>query len=104
MDWESILKRRKELLAGEQGSECRWYWLSFADEKGFKGGCFVLAPGFVSAVERARDLGLSPGGEVIGIAANTAPPPEMQNRLLSEGDLEASGGAVPMRTPGNSPE
>ncbi len=56
----------------------------------------MLAPGFASAVERARDLGLNLGGEVLGLELQAAPPPEMQNRLLSKSDLEASGGAVPM--------
>jgi hypothetical protein len=90
MDREAARKWRQEL---ERGNECQWFWLSFADEDGFKGGCFVLAPGFASAVERARDLGLNPGGEVVGTPIK-APPLELQNRLLSESDLESHGGAV----------
>lgn len=96
MNREAIARRREELLAGERGKACRWFWLSFADHGGFKGGCFVLAPGFVSAVERARDLGINPGGEVVGVAVNSVPALEMQNKLLSKADLEATGGAVPM--------
>jgi hypothetical protein len=96
MDREAILKRRDQLLAEERSNECRWFYLSFADERGFKGSCFVLAPGFASAVERARALGLNPGGEVRGaeLLAGNVPPSEMQNRLLSMADLEADGGAV----------
>lgn len=93
---ERVRARRDQLLAEEAGNECRWFYLSFADEDGFKGGCFVLAPGFASAVERARALGLNPGGGVRGaeLLAGKVPPSEMQNRLLSMADLEANGGAV----------
>jgi hypothetical protein len=99
MNREAILKRRRELVAGERGNECRWFYLSFADEGGFKGGCWVLAPGFATAVERAHDLGINPGGEVRGSAAPLGVVPElkMQNRLLSMADLEADGGAVKWR-------
>jgi hypothetical protein len=94
MDREAILNRRAELLAEERNNECRWFWLSFADKAGFRGGCFVFAPGFMTAVERARALELNPGGEVVGVAVNEVPPPEWQNRLLTKADMEAGGGWV----------
>lgn len=41
------------------------YWLSFADESGNLGGCFVRANSPLEAVERAHELGVNPGGEVL---------------------------------------
>jgi hypothetical protein len=41
------------------------YWLSFADESGNLGGCFVRANSPLEAVERAHELGINPGGEVM---------------------------------------
>ena len=42
-------------------------WLSFADEKGWKGGCFIEAMDFKKAVEIATRLGVNPGGEIKGV-------------------------------------
>ncbi len=44
----------------------RWWWLSFADEDGFRGVCIVRARGLVPAIARTHLLGINPGGEVQG--------------------------------------
>lgn len=42
------------------------WWLSFADDDGFRGVALVDAEDFPSAHLRASILGLNPGGEVVG--------------------------------------
>lgn len=95
---EQLLARRNKLLLAEASKPERWWWLSFADEAGFRGGVVIRARGFVSAVELARARGLNPGGEVKGyeLDDNAQYPPErFANRLLSKEEIEAEmGGAV----------
>ena len=43
------------------------WWLSFADEDGWKGGCFIEAQHFENAVVIATGLGINPGGEIQGV-------------------------------------
>lgn len=66
------------------------YYLSFADESGFLGGVFVEAHGIITAVDKATDMGLNPGGEVM--CWGPVPPPidESMNRLLTKEEVEAS--------------
>ena len=53
----------------------RVYWLSFSGEHKFLGGCFVFvrayaggdSAGMKVAIEKARLLGINPGGEVLGV-------------------------------------
>lgn len=53
-------------------TEQQWYWLSFADETGFLGGCAVQANfyegnerlSYFAAIRRSHSLGINPGGEV----------------------------------------
>ena len=44
------------------------FWLSFADEDGFRGAAFVEAEDLIAAVRRAHLLGINPGGQVLGPA------------------------------------
>ncbi|MBF6416935.1 hypothetical protein [Nocardia cyriacigeorgica] len=77
------------------------WWLSFVDPDksrprhqqvpgagGFLGACIVGAPTFLQAVDRARELGCNPGGEVKAIP--TGPPPHRawMNRLLTAVDID----------------
>jgi hypothetical protein len=84
----------EEALALETGPD-GWWYLSFAEPKppfgrGFLGGAVVEGRGVVSAVLRAHELGINPGGEVRGI-----PVPEGKEkvlpceRLLSREEVEA---------------
>lgn len=88
-----------------------WYYLSFADETGFKGGCYVevlpnipipefaqgkgsIADDLARAITQAHRLGINPGGQVKalgplpdeGMAEHV--PMKMRNRLLSREEIE----------------
>lgn len=41
-------------------------WCSFANEEGFLGVCIVEADNVIEAAMRAHELGINPGGEVLG--------------------------------------
>ena len=41
-------------LARERQKRAQWYWLSFANNRGFLGGAIVWAHGIETAVQRAR--------------------------------------------------
>lgn len=60
-----IEARYRELVADESADSEGVYYLSFAGEDGFHGGCFVLGRGILSATKRATELGINPGGEVM---------------------------------------
>jgi hypothetical protein len=42
------------------------WWLSYADESGFRGVVITRAEGFLMACARSNLLGISPGGQVQG--------------------------------------
>jgi hypothetical protein len=69
------------------------YWLSFAGESGWLGGCMVEADGPISAAREAHRLGINPGGEVAMMGPVSAERIDMSlaNRLLTREDLEALG-------------
>tara|TARA_Y100000310_G_scaffold303340_1_gene341614 strand:- start:776 stop:1099 length:324 start_codon:yes stop_codon:yes gene_type:complete len=54
--------RAEEVEAGETHV---WY-LSFADDDGFRGAVFTIAYGFTDAVLKAAELGINPGGQARG--------------------------------------
>ena len=62
-------------------------YLSFADETGFLGGAFIPAADIVEAVQKAWELGINPGGEVMGMGPGPLPPAEWVGRLLSREDI-----------------
>src|ERR1039458_5573411 len=57
--------RRAGIIAEERRHAARWHYLSFADDVGFLGAVIVRSHGFLTAVQRATDLGINPGGEVM---------------------------------------
>lgn len=56
----------RALLAEEAQQTQAWWWLSFADEDGFRGVVIVRACGLLHAVRTANKLEINPGGEVLG--------------------------------------
>jgi len=73
------------------------FWMSFADEKGFRGACLVEADDFDAALSKSWELRINPGGEVQaapleGATAENVAPYGL-NRLYSKSDMEALGGA-----------
>jgi hypothetical protein len=76
-------------LDREKPEPCRWWYLSFADQK-FRGAALVLAPGIIHAVLRCHQLGINPGGEVLGmiVPEDELPPCEARERLLTKAELK----------------
>lgn len=70
-----------------------WWWLSFADEEGFRGACLVQGMGQVDAISRAWVLKINPGGEVASVGPLTVDviervPEDWKNRLLTKADCD----------------
>lgn len=61
------------------------WWLSFADDDGFRGAALVFADSLVNAIREAHVLRINPGGEVMGIPVpgDIAPGGKWIGRLLS---------------------
>jgi hypothetical protein len=55
----------RRMMADESGREPFWHYLSFADERGFLGVCWVKARGIIDATRIADAHGCNPGGEVL---------------------------------------
>ena len=77
---------------GETMKSANFWWLSFCNAQlppgdQFLGACLVPASDIVQAIEEARRLGINPGGEVKGLAADPATtaliPARWKNRLLT---------------------
>ena len=97
----SLKARRDKLLREEATQPEAWWWLSFADDDGFRGAVLTRARGFTSAVQKTHDLGINPGGECRGwdlpddVIAEHPGPTRYADRLLSKQDIdEKFGGAV----------
>lgn len=97
-EWKA---RRAQLLTDELSQPLRWFYLSFADDDGFRGAIIVNARGEMHAVQRCHDLGINPGGQVaIFDIPDGAPRPEgVEDRLLSKRDLDRIFGAENMEHP-----
>jgi hypothetical protein len=80
--------RAENMLNAEACCPLRWCYMSFADESGFLGGVYVFARGILSAVAATHEMGINPGGQVMYMEPEDAPPPELINRLLSREELE----------------
>jgi hypothetical protein len=70
--------------ATDRGAE-RWFYLSFADADGWRGGCYVRAGSAEAAVNRAHRLGIHPGGDVV---RNIAIEDELLDKIVPAGDRE----------------
>ena len=67
-----------------------FYYLSYADDVGFRGACIVRGRCVVTAGFEARRLGISPGGQVLGahVPKEELPAEQWRNRLLTEQELK----------------
>jgi hypothetical protein len=83
--------RRAAIITEEHRHAARWHYLSFADDTGFVGGVIVRSHGFLTAIQRATDLGINPGGEVMSTPISRKDlwrvPTDIRNRLLSEDEV-----------------
>jgi hypothetical protein len=81
---EQSAAQTAEILAEESQEIETWWWLSFADDNGFRGAAMVRGRGILSAVHEASRLGLNPGGDVAGLSLQDhEPPSEWVGRLLT---------------------
>lgn len=73
------------------------FWLSFVGDAGFLGVCIVDAETSQAAVDRAKDLGIHPGGDTHSYAVAKSDPLRAaceklgRDRLISQDELEALG-------------
>ncbi len=68
-----------------------WY-LSFANEEEFLCGVFIQAHSITSAIQKAHQLGINPGGSVLTCPPNSGTatiPQRFQDKLLSRKELES---------------
>lgn len=75
----------------------RWWWFSFydptkAEGSQFLGVAIVEGAGLRDAIDRARTLGINPGGRVASVACTRfVPVAKWRNRLLSFPEAHAAG-------------
>ncbi len=64
---DDVRRRRglEVMRLSEQANPKIWHYLSFVDETGFLGVCWVEARGILDACSVARAHGVNPGGEVM---------------------------------------
>lgn len=73
-----------------------YWWLSFADERGFLGATVVPGSSFEDALTAASLLGVNPGGDVQGIEIlGGSLGPFESGRLYSKEDINKIDKAVP---------
>lgn len=103
--------RRDKLLAEEAVEPETWWWLSFADDTGFRGGVMTRARGVVSAIQKTHRLGINPGGEVASTqlpdeAIQDAPfnPADFADQLLSKTDIDEKLGGARKMPNGEEPD
>lgn len=69
-----------------------WWYMSFANDDRFLGGCFISGETFADAITRTHLLEINPGGEILAteIAMDAAGeiPEHWRERLLSRAELE----------------
>ena len=76
----------------------RYFWLSFAGDKGFLGATIIESSDIKQAIKKAWKLGVNPGGEVKSLELPHPHEadllPFVPNRLYSKAEIEALGGAM----------
>lgn len=80
------------LLEEELNKPLQWFYLSFADDSGFRGAVIVEARGITSALLRCNVLGVNPHGQVMGLAIGEWPShlsTEIRERVLSKDELNS---------------
>jgi hypothetical protein len=86
------LERILELIEEEMQHPLHLFYLSYADDKGFRGVVYVEAHGPASAAMRANAYNLSPGGEVfiVEVPDDKLPDYKYWNRLLTKAEVQAA--------------
>jgi len=83
---EAFFKRMQELVEQEMKQPEMWHALSFALADKFLGFTIVRAHGLITAIRRAHELGINPGGEVRGYSFDqmSKPPDELFEKLVTD--------------------
>jgi hypothetical protein len=84
--------RRALLIAEERQHKARRFYLSFATGHAFLGAAIVRGHGFLTAIQRASDLNINPGGGVMHRPLNwrymKRIPADLRDRLPSGEDVD----------------
>jgi hypothetical protein len=84
--------RRALLIAEERQQKACWFYLGFAIGCAFLGAAIVRGHGFLTAIQRASDLNISPGGSVMHRPLNWRHmkriPADLRDRLLSGEEVD----------------
>ena len=65
------------------------WWLSFADDTGFLGGCVVKADSMMNAIRATHVLRINPGGSVQGTFMENGPGSFPLGKLLSASEINS---------------
>lgn len=88
MDLQERRRRIAEVQAEERKQPEGLWYLSFASEAGFLGGCIVKAHGLTTAVQRTHRLNINPGGSVMSSELKPEMiPVDYLDRLLTKDQL-----------------
>lgn len=99
MNPNEFRNRVNQMLAEDRKHPMAWWYLSFADTDGWRGGAFIKAHGPTEALYIAKRRGVSPGGEVCCVKCpdSEVPTEDYCHRLLTKAEIEAYYG-TPMMT------
>jgi len=79
------------MVAQERRQSLGWFYLSFANGYEFRGATIIWAHGILTAVQRASELGIDPGGQVLCCPIPRKHlrrvPDHLRHRLLSEAEV-----------------
>lgn len=92
MNRQEFQGRLNKLFAQEGKEALGWWYLSYADEAGFRGGVYLQAHGPMEATYLSRHRHLSPGGQVFILKVPTqfVPAEQFCNRLLTKEEVQAA--------------
>jgi hypothetical protein len=75
-------------------AKTRWWYLSYVKDERFVGACIVRGGDFLEAVASVGRLGVSPGGQILGVPVpeEEFPGDAYTYRLLSKEEIKACWG------------
>ena len=101
MNQQQFRERVQTLITEEMSQPEGWFYLSFVDDTGFLGIIVVKAHGPTTALKRAHELQINPGGQVMAVrlpddyhSHMLQPIEEVGDRLLSREEAEAAFGEL----------
>lgn len=94
---EEFADRIKQAIEAEENNSLATWYLSFADENGWKGAIVVDAKGAASAIDLVNKAEINPGGSVMEIQLNpenAIKAASSMNRLLNMADCQSIWGKM----------